>query len=1073
MAELVSSESSVRTPGSFAFHEQRQRFHIFANTTNESWVVADRVSEELVDLSPGPDGFRLLYAPMDNGIILTRTLRALHALHPDVPVLVVMKGRGLEDLRNTMGRLVDRMAEHPLSAFVMTNMYLREAVDLTKRSMDNPEDVVWRDVGLRGQRSYDFQGSGRRAVRRAGQGVAGPPGRERAAGLCRALGRRDLRSDRERELRPILPKPGDPELRYNYALLNHPYLHSHTMTFRLDYVLGPVFDRLADGGRMTVIQGYPKDAAHELVGRIWPEQALPVISRYDVIRDLRKALAGERFTVSGLTDTRALFRFDMHTLPVLEGHNLGTQSLSTAFNNAVYFTQLREELIQEAIHEGRRYLEITEQVLRENGGPLVPERGLLGDEKTRMIELDRSEAAKLAMCFAPSSAAIIGASTDPMKFGGRAMKFCLERGYRGRLYPVNARSGIVQGVKAYPSVGELPEAPDVAVIAVPAPLVRESLVAAGEKGAKIAIVYGAGFAETGEEGAARQRDLLDIARSGGMRMIGPNCMGVMSLASGFVASFTAAPEHHDGNGWPDVGSLSVASQSGAVGIQMFAQLRDRGLGLANWISTGNQADIDVADAIAYFATDDATKTIAVYMEDAGRGLKLLQALELARAARKPVVILKVGTTPLGGMAAAGHTASMYVEDRLVGDLLDQCGVLRAGSINELIDLAAACDAGVMPESNEVAAVSVSGGGAVMISDAAASGGLELPEYAPGDLEELKEVNSFVNDRNPIDISAPSMSNMAITGGHLKWGTERGHPTMLGYVSHVPLVPRTRVGILPRLMDLTAGSPDQLIAIAGNFHGEDRRELVRAGLAVFDDPTVATRSVAKLVRAGQAMAEAREEPEAPAPPAADIEAALAGAGVAMIDVRPVADEADALDALDAHSEIVLKLDAPGLRHRTELDGVRLLLGCREDVRRAFDDLSARIAEHGPRIPGLSIVAQRMVHGTEFLLGVRRDPNFGPLVLLGSGGTMCELLDDLTYRKTPISGRDAERMLGSVRMSRTLDGWRGAPPSDRNALLEAIEGLASAAPALPSLEINPFIVSGEGAFGVDLVIAETTG
>ena len=689
-----------------------------------------------------------------------------------------------------------------------------------------------------------------------------------------------------------------------------------------------------------------------------------------------------------------------------------------------------------------------------------------------MIELDRSEAAKLARCFAPSSAAIIGASTDPMKFGGRALKFCLERGYRGRLYPVNARNDVVQGVKAFRTVGELPEAPDVAVIAVPAPRVRENLVAAGEKGAKVAIVYGAQFAETGADGAARQQELLDIARSFGMRMIGPNCMGVMSLASGFVASFSSAPEHHDGNGWPDIGTLSVASQSGAVGIQMFAQLRDRGLGIANWISTGNQADVDVADAIAYFAADDATRTIAVYMEDASRGLKLLQALELARAARKPVVILKVGTTPLGGAAAAGHTAAMYVEDRVVGDLLAQYGVLRAGSVSELIDLAAACNAGVMPASNEVAAVSVSGGGAVMISDAATTGGLELPAYSPCELRELKEANSFVNDRNPIDISAPSMSNMAITGGHLKWGTERGHPTMLGYISHVPLVPRTRTGILHRLMDLPGGNPGQLIAIAGNFHGDDRRELVKAGLAVFDDPTVATRSVAKLVGAGKAFAKARGWPEAPAPTAADVAGALTDAGIAMVENHPVSDEADALDALDEHSEIVLKLTARGLRHRTELDGVRLRLGSKADVRRAFDELSAKIAEHGPRFPGLSIIAQAMVHGAEFLLGVRRDPHFGPLVLLGSGGTMCELFDDLGYLKSPISDGDAELMLGSIRMSRMLDGWRGAPALDRAALLDAVRGLASAAPGLPSLEINPLIVAQEGAFGVDLVIAEET-
>ena len=189
----------------------------------------------------------------------------------------------------------------------------------------------------------------------------------------------------------------------------------------------------------------------------------------------------------------------------------------------------------------------------------------------------------------------------------------------------------------------------------------------------------------------------------GMRMVGPNCMGAISLASGFVASFTSAPEHHDGNGWPEAGTVSVASQSGAVGIQVFAQLRDRGLGLANWISTGTRPMSTSRMPSRILAGDAATRTIAAYMEDASRGLKLCQALERARQAKKPVVILKVGTTPEGGAAAQGHTASMYVEDRVVDDLFAQYGVLRAGSVNELIDLVSACETGVVPSSPGVAA----------------------------------------------------------------------------------------------------------------------------------------------------------------------------------------------------------------------------------------------------------------------------------------------------------------------------------------------------------------------------------
>ena len=686
-----------------------------------------------------------------------------------------------------------------------------------------------------------------------------------------------------------------------------------------------------------------------------------------------------------------------------------------------------------------------------------------------MLQLDPQEYAKLKLCFAPESAAIIGASTDPRKFGGRALKFCLERGFGGRLYPVNARNDFVQGVKAYSHVSELPEAPDIAVIAVPAPLVRESLEAAGEKGARIAIVYGAQFAEAGEAGKAKQDDLLGIVRHHGMRMIGPNCMGVISLATGFVASFTSAPEHHGGNGWPEPGTVSVASQSGAVGIQMFAQLRDRGLGLANWISTGNQADIDVADAIAYFAGDPATRTIAVYLEDAGRGLKLAQALEIARQARKPVVALKVGTTLLGGKAARGHTAAMYAEDRLVGDVFAQFGAIRADSITELIDLVSACDAGVIPSSGRVAAISVSGGGAVMISDAASKHGLELPEFPADALDALKKANPFVNDRNPIDISAPSMSDMSITGGHLKWGLERGEPAMIGYISHVPMVPRTRSGIMPQLLGLRASHPDQLIAIAANMLPEDRKQLVASGVAVFEDPIAATEAVAKLVNAGKAHGKPASVPSAPAEPLADLREVLPGIGLPMAEERAVRSPDEALDVLREHGAITLKLSGPELVHKTEIDGVRAGLEDEDAVRRAILHLAHVAARTDPDQPGLGIIAQPHLEGVEFLIGVRRDPSFGPLVVLGTGGTMSELFNDMTYAKAPFGEDEAEAMIGRVNAGRMLSGWRGAAPADRRSLVRCLVALSDAAPTLPSFEINPAFVTLEGVVGADLFVA----
>jgi acyl-CoA synthetase (NDP forming) len=684
-----------------------------------------------------------------------------------------------------------------------------------------------------------------------------------------------------------------------------------------------------------------------------------------------------------------------------------------------------------------------------------------------MNELVEDQFALLKKCFQPESAAIIGASTDPKKFGGRALKFCLERGYGGRLYPINTKNVVVQGVKAYSHISELPEAPDIAVIAVPAPLVRDNLIAAGEKGCKVAIVYGAQFAEVGGDGQSRQDDLLQIARSHHMRLIGPNCMGVISLSSGFVASFSAVPEHHNGNGWPEVGSVSVASQSGAVGNQMFAQLRDRGLGIANWISTGNQADIDVADAIAYFAGDDSTRTIAVYMEDASRGLKLVQALELARQAKKPVVILKVGSTPEGGEAAQSHTASMYVEDRVVDDLFKQYGVLRARSVKELIELVSACEAGVVPSSPSVAAVSVSGGGAVMISDAAAEQGLTLVEYPSDALAALKETNSFVNDRNPIDISAPSMSNMAITGGHLKWGLERNQPTMIGYISHVPLVPRTRKQIMPQLLSFREAHPDQLIAIAANFDDEDRKKLIKSGVAVFDDPTVATVAVGKLIKTGQMFEKSATNPSA-SDEGSDLAEALSDSGIEMIVETRVTSAEEAVAHLDG--AIVLKLAASGLNHKMELGGVATGLSTESAVATAFADLAEKADRYRDQYSDIHITASMQVEGVEFLIGVRNDSNFGPMIVLGSGGVDCEIHDDLSYRKAPFGKEDAAAMVNAVKVAKKLDGWRGTAPANREAFENALVALSKAASSIPSFEINPVMVGESALYGVDLVIGD---
>jgi acyl-CoA synthetase (NDP forming) len=380
----------------------------------------------------------------------------------------------------------------------------------------------------------------------------------------------------------------------------------------------------------------------------------------------------------------------------------------------------------------------------------------------------------------------------------------------------------------------------------------------------------------------------------------------------------------------------------------------------------------------------------------------------------------------------------------------------------------------------VAAISVSGGGAVMIADAAFRNGLRLPDYDPQALAALKVVNDFVNDRNPIDISAPSMRDMAITAGHIEFGLQQPPPTTIGYISHIPMVRRTGEAIIPRLLALPQRYPGKLLALAMNASPEDRRRLVENGIAVFDDPVIATECVARLIQTGMAFDKAPTRPE-PARALAPMEAGavqglLATHGIAMVPEWPALDLADALACLRrSDGGITLKLSAPGLVHRTEVDGVELALDDEAAVRAAHARLQARRAALHRTHDGLTIVASPMVaDAVEFHAGVRMDSVFGPLVFLGSGGTLVEMFDDTVYRKVPFNQEDAIAMVDAVRVSRQLDGWRGRPAADRDALVQALLALGrlacDARSVFASLEINPLMVRprGHGVIGVDLVV-----
>tara|TARA_B100000497_G_C7672271_1_gene405776 strand:+ start:339 stop:1769 length:1431 start_codon:yes stop_codon:yes gene_type:complete len=370
MAELVNRESTVRTPGSFVLHEQRQRSHVFAATTNESWVKGDIIAEDIVELASGKTELRLFFSPMDSGVTIARALRAIHAHFPDLPVLLLIKGWGLEDLRNTMGRMVDRLSEHPKTVLVLTNLYTREAVTLSKTAKEGPDDLIWRDVSLTGTNSYDFQKQTAKLFPILASEWTVQQGLDDFPVYTRPSVVTIYREDQRKALEQLIPRDGQSGLEFDYCFLNHPFLHSHTMKFRIDYILQPVVHHLAAGGQIKVVQSFGSDPAHEIVRKVWPDEKIENISRHDIISALKKTLGEDLKDLSfhGMTDARSLFRFDMHTLPVITDAESATLSLQSAWSNAVFFTQMNEEMAEKALRDGRTCLCATRDVLRQQGG---------------------------------------------------------------------------------------------------------------------------------------------------------------------------------------------------------------------------------------------------------------------------------------------------------------------------------------------------------------------------------------------------------------------------------------------------------------------------------------------------------------------------------------------------------------------------------------------------------------------------------------------------------------------------------------------------------------------------------
>jgi acyl-CoA synthetase (NDP forming) len=681
----------------------------------------------------------------------------------------------------------------------------------------------------------------------------------------------------------------------------------------------------------------------------------------------------------------------------------------------------------------------------------------------------------------PEAIAVIGASDDPVRIGGRPISYLMARGFAGQVLPVNPNRATVQGLTAFRSVADLPTRPDAAVIAVPGEAAIAAVDALGARGCRAAIVFTAGFAEVGPEGVALQDRLVAAARRHGMRLIGPNCLGLFNAGIGYFPIFSASFE----NGWPQPGVVGIASQSGAYGTHLFAAARDRGIGTPVLVTTGNEADLHLADIIEWMTASTEVEVIAAYAEGIRDGARFVEALEGARRARKPVVMMKVGRSAVGEAAARSHTASIAGDDRVMDAVLAELGVHRARTTEELLDVAYVAQKRIYPVRNTLGVVTISGGAGVLIADAAEAVGLPMPEMPAAAQERLKAIVPFSSPRNPVDCTAQVLNEMGAIGAFAtSMAEDGGYSSLVAFFTQWGASPSVTHRLQAELKPVLDRHPDRLFLMSILAPPERVREWEADGFLVMEDPSRAVVALAAMGRFGEAFARAPSAmpplPPVILPPATPNEAAakrlLAEAGVPMPPEAACATVEEAVAAAQRIGfPVVAKILSPDILHKSEIGGVLLGLADEAALRAGFATLMERAALHAPgaRIEGV-LVAKQVSGAVEMVIGTVADPVFGPVVMAGLGGVFVEVFRDVAFRRCPVSEAEAERMVRSLRGFALLDGARGRPKADVPALAQAIAALSrfalAAGPRLRSAEVNPLLVlpAGEGAFAADAVV-----
>ncbi len=688
-------------------------------------------------------------------------------------------------------------------------------------------------------------------------------------------------------------------------------------------------------------------------------------------------------------------------------------------------------------------------------------------------------AVSLQPLFRPRSVAVVGASRDPESVGYRIFEALLNNRFAGPVYPVNPRAAHIASVRAYPSVGAVGSEIDLAVVAVPAAAVPEVVDHCAEVGVRGVIVISAGFAEIGGEGEQRQQQLCGQIRSHGMRMIGPNCLGLIHTHPEVRLDASFAPR------MPPRGRVALCSQSGALGVAIIALTRRLGLGLSSFVSVGNKADVSSNDLLEYWEEDPDTDVVLLYLESFGNPRRF------ARIARRvsrstPVVAVKSGRSEAGGRAASSHTAALTAADTTVSALFRQTGVIRAETLQEMFGVARALTTQPLPRGRRLAVVTNAGGPGILSVDAAQSAGLEVEPLADETRQALRSLlPEEASTRNPVDMIAsagPDTYRRVITTVLCAEEVDALIViyTPVGMFDTGEVGSAVAEGVRRARSQGGAGKP-VLASIVG---GDEEAHLIETGdgerIPIYQFPEEMGRLLGQLVayrqwrgsdpgafpdfddadleRARRTCRRALDERGDGWLSVDESRAALDAAGLTIADGGVARDQDEAVAiADDVGYPVAVKLASIDIVHKTEIGGVVLDLESPDEVRRAFRDIRRRLEEEG-RVGAMEgVLVQPMLgRATEVMIGVEQDPLFGPVVAFGLGGVHVEVLEDVAFRTTPMTDRDAHGMIREIRGLRLLEGYRGHPAADLEALEEGLlrlSVLVDAVPEIAEVDLNP--------------------